>query len=192
MAQTFPTHAVLGVTVAQAMLTTGIVQIHGPLEFVLALSAGVFGGGAPDTVMLPEYYWDKYVKRIQPMTEEGPVTMFLKEVTHSVFTWAVAIFLWSMFFPAGEMRNLGLVFLFCALFAGVVPDVFTHTEERFRKTDPTFLYPISHIVGIRIRCHKPEWEYRKAHGDRSKKEWEKSLNFWVSVIFLVLFLMYFI
>ncbi|KKS86218.1 MAG: hypothetical protein UV60_C0002G0023 [Parcubacteria group bacterium GW2011_GWA2_43_11] len=188
MAQTFPTHAVVGVTLTQAMVTFHVVQVENETVWLYALVAGMLGAIAPDMVMVPEFFWDKYVKKIQPMTQEGPITMFLKEVSHSLFTWLIAGLLWSMFFPAGEMKVFGFVFLICALFAGVVPDIYTHTDPRFLKTDPTFIYPISHITRKRLRYKNPKREYRKAHGDLSMKEWEKSLNFWTSVVFFVLFL----
>ncbi|KKS37680.1 MAG: hypothetical protein UU98_C0012G0027 [Parcubacteria group bacterium GW2011_GWD2_42_14] len=188
MAQTVPTHAVIGITVAQAIVTFNVIQVENETVWLYALVAGMLGAIAPDMIMVPQYVWDKFVKKIQPMTEEGPVTMFLKEVTHSIYTWPVVGLLWSLYFPDGETRVLGSIFFFCALLAGVVPDIFTHTEERYLKTDPTFLFPLSKLFRIRLRSRNQKFEYRKAHGDLSMKEWEKSLNFWTSVIFFVLFL----
>ena len=140
--------------------------------------------------MVPEFFWDKYVKKIQPMTQEGPVIMFFKEVSHSIFLWVVAYWLWALFYPTGVVQNFGIVFLLCGFFAGVIPDIFTHTEERFLETDPTFIFPFSHLFGFRLRWHKPEWEYRKAHGDLSMKEWEINFNNWVFMSFLALLVVY--
>jgi hypothetical protein len=189
--QTLPTHALLGATVAQAMLTTGMVTSQSQSTWVFVIIIGILGGIAPDMVMVPIFVWDKFVRKIQPMTDQGPVTMFLKEVTHSVFTWSVAGFLWSIFFPAGEIKVLGFVFVLCALFAGVIPDIYTHTEERFLETDPTFIFPVSRLIGKRLRSRKPAWEYRKAHGDLGMKEWEKVFNF-IVVFFLIILCMFFV
>jgi len=165
--QTFPTHVVAGAWISEIILV-GSPQTFTVTEVTLLLGAGITGAIAPDLVMVPMFLMDK-IRGRQPMTEQGPATMALKELSHSLFVWLPAMFLVVLLFPRGIIGQLGFMFTLAGLFGGVLPDIPTHSEERFKDTDCTFLYPLNsfckHTFGIdRIRWPNDDWEYRYDHG----------------------------
>lgn len=165
--QTFPTHVVAGVWISEMIL------VYSPETFTitegaLLVGAGIAGAIAPDLVMVPMFLMDK-VRGKQPMTKQGPDIMALKELSHSIPVWLLAMLLVIIIFPHGILAQLGFVFTLSGLFGGVLPDIPTHSEERFKETDCTFLYPANsffkHTLGIdRIRWPNENWEYRYDHG----------------------------
>lgn len=186
MAHMFPTHALLGLSVAQALAMSGVAQVESSHPVLLLYTAGMLGCMVPD---VPEYFWEKYIKKTKPMAQEGPVIMFFKEVTNSYLCWGVVYLLWILLYPEGDVQKFGHVLIFSAMFAGVTLNFHTHSEERFLKTDPTFIYPLSLVTTKRLRSDKQEWEYRKGDGDLGMKDCENNLIYRIIVytIYITLF-----
>lgn len=189
------THALGGLAIAQTAITLELVEmgetgtVHPFFAGALFLLFGFAGAVAPDVVMVPMFIWDK-VKGRQPMTNEGPITYVLKELSHSLPLW-IALFLFAwLTLPEGVLRDLSLVFVVCGLFAGVLPDIPTHSEERFRRTDCTFLYPLNDVFKklfgfSALRWPNEKWEYRFDHGVLwPLKPWELRINeaIWICLI----------
>jgi len=188
--QTFPSHALLGVLVGEIAVTAGMTAEYHPsvIWFVAFL-----GAIAPDMVMVPMFVRDKLEGR-QPMTMQGPITMMLKEMSHSIPLW-VGLLIGAFWISDPMFRDFAVLFLVAGIFGGVLPDVPTHAEERFRETDCSFLYPFGGIAkmlfGIdAIRWPSDKWEYRIDHGVLwPLKDWERDFNYIVGALILFLLLL---
>ena len=176
--QTFPSHALMGVLVAEVSMTTSLVEGYSRL---VVWSVCFMGAIAPDMVMVPMFLRDKIQGR-QPMTKQGALMMALKEISHSIPVWLGLLGVAICFMHDGVLRDMSALFLVAGIFGGVIPDIPTHSEERFRETDCTFLWPLGPLAKVLVgtdtlRWKSDRWEYRVEHGVLwPLKPWEKYFN----------------
>lgn len=189
--QTFPSHALMGVLVAEVSMTSGLTGSYGR---AVVWSVCFLGAIAPDMVMVPMFLRDKLQGR-QPMTKQGPLMMVLKEISHSIPVWLALLGVTISMMNEGAVRDISILFLIAGIVGGVIPDIPTHSEERFRETDCTFLYPLGPLTKAFIgtdtlRWKSDRWEYRIGHGVLwPLKSWEKYFNYGMVMaiaIFLIL------
>lgn len=184
MAQTFPTHVVAGAWIAEMVLLSSPISFT-QTESVLIMGAGIVGAVAPDLVMVPMFVMDK-IRGRQPMTEQGPVIMALKELSHSIPIWSMMLFV-TLFIPRSIYSQVMSMFMVSGLLGGILPDIPTHSEEKYKDTDCTFLYPFNGFFkwmrGVdRIRWPNDTWEYRYGHGVL----WPlKPFELWINVILII-------
>lgn len=122
------------------------------------------------------------------------VTAFPKEASHSLPLWVGAIVAVWQYVPIGTLRTLTLLFLWAGLVGGVLLDIPTHSEERYRETDCTFLWPLGPLFrmfggsGV-IRWPNDRWEYRLGHGIlRPLKAFECTFNWYLIGCFVGTFI----
>lgn len=191
------THVVGGALVAQTAITLEFVPHSTLKEVVIVWIFALVGAFIPDSVMVPEFIVDK-LKGKQAMTNQGNGLLEMTDFSHSIPIWAsITFFCWLYWhiFPNNVYVSITFLFVYSGLIVGVMFDVPTHSEERFKVTDVTFLYPYNEkfqkLFGVRaIRWQHDGWEYRYNHGViwplnvRCLKPWEVSLNeIFIMVVF---------
>jgi hypothetical protein len=186
--QTFPSHAIMGIVVAEVCIATGLMDNYGRL---VVWSICFLGAITPDMVMVPMFLRDKLQGR-HPMTKQGPLMMTLKEISHSIPVWLILFGITISLMHEGVVRNMSTLFLIAGIVGGVIPDIPTHSKEQFRETDCTFLYPFGALtktlIGIdTLRWKSDRWEYRFDHGVLwPLKEWEKRFNIGAATAIIIL------
>jgi hypothetical protein len=165
------------------------------LTFSVVLVGSILGSVLPDLVMVPQYLYDKYIRRIQPMTQQCLITIYAKEISHSLVIWFSMMYIYAEHESNGEY--LMYVLSWSALIAGVIPDIFTHVAEEFEETDTSYLWPLGWLLGYGTIRSAVIYlglgrEYRKAHGDLSKKPWEELVSSFLNMFFVVSSLMLFL
>lgn len=186
--QTFPSHALMGVLVAEVSITTGFSEGY---DWLAVWSVCFLGAIAPDMVMVPMFLRDKLQGR-QPMTEQGILTMTLKEISHSIPVWSILLGIVIGLMNEGVIRDMCILFLIAGIIGGVIPDIPTHSEERFRATDCTFLYPFGPLTKALIgtdtlRWKSDRWEYRIDFGiPWPLKSWEKWFDIGITTMIILL------
>jgi hypothetical protein len=186
--QTFPSHALMGVLVAEVSMTTDLIEGYSRVAVWLVCFLGAI---APDMVMVPMFLRDKLQGR-QPMTSTGPIMMAIKEISHSIPVWLLLLMIALYFVNNSAPRDMFMLFITAGLVGGVIPDIPTHSEERFRETDCTFLYPFGPLTRVLIgtetlRWKSNRWEYRIDHGVLwPLKTWEKYFNYIMLVMIGIL------
>lgn len=171
MVQTY-THAALGAAIASTVVAANLADQPAAADWLpeSVWVAGIYlvaiaGAVTPDVPMFVKFLWDKW-RGVQLFMEQGPLLMVLKEGSHSLPLWLLA-WVWAVSgLVVSHQTPLYPAFLVSALFvasgilAGVLPDIPTHSEERFRDTDCTFLWPLPGS----LRWPNEKWEYRYDHG----------------------------
>jgi hypothetical protein len=139
------THALFGATIGFVFLP------HQPaLQMAL-----VAGSVAPDLVMVPLYLKDSLQGKI-PLSDQGPFTLILKMLSHSLFVSIVCIFtMWT--WPPG-------FYFFFGAFCHQAMDEPTHGIGEAKIPSETCFWPLHrqlewfrHSIGI--------WEYRKSNAE---------------------------
>ncbi len=177
----------MGVLVAEISLAVGTPADYGRFA---TWTICFLGAIAPDMVMVPMFLRDKLQGR-QPMTQQGRLIMATKEISHSLPVW-LSLLCIASWMKGGMLQDVLILFLTAGILGGILPDIPTHSEERYRDTDCTFLYPLGPMAKIilgtdTLRWMSAKWEYRIDFGILwPLKPWEQWFNIGVATIILTL------
>jgi hypothetical protein len=95
----------------------------------------------PDVPAASMFVLDKFRGR-QPLKEQGKVFLIIQEIFHSLLVWLITGFWRPVFIGA---------------YSHLILDWISHSDERFRKTDPSMIWPLPwKLRGV--------FEYREEHG----------------------------
>jgi hypothetical protein len=158
------THLLIGGAISASLFP------HQPL----IQAAFIAGSIAPDLVMVPTYVLDKLAGR-QPMTDQGKMTIVLKEISHSLFISIALIFLLKKGSPLNAFG--------WAMWLHIVIDGLTHCD--YGAADQTCMWPFHHrfsklgsVIGI--------WDYRYGPGILKPKPFELGVDVTCLALWLVI------
>ena len=95
----------------------------------------------PDVPAVSMFVLDKLRGR-QPLKEQSKVFVTVNEIIHSLVVWLISGFWWPVFVGA---------------YSHLLLDWVSHSDERFRETDPSMIWPLPWKL-------RGFFEYRKEHG----------------------------
>lgn len=135
----------------------------------LLQGAIITGSIAPDLVMVPSFALAK-LRGEQPMVNQGPMTILLKEISHS---------LPLTFLIIGALLGLNVSGLFYgAIFAftfgmmvHIIIDILTHGKSTPWDADQSCIWPFQKMTG-KLGTHFGIWDYRYGPGILRPKPFE--------------------
>lgn len=126
------------------------------------LSQALVVGGSlvVDVPSASMYVLDK-LRGKEPLKEQSKGFVIINNVFHSLLLWLVSIFSWP---------------IFIGVYSHLVVDVISHKDERFKETDPTWIWPLSwRIPGL--------FEARESHGELYSP-WQIGIFFFCLLVFV--------
>jgi len=147
------THVPIGLMAGEAAVKLGLFPTA-DWKSHLAVLAGVVGGSVlADAHAAGQYYLDVRAGR-KPLESVSKTFLAIQEITHSLVVWAIiagigiwvfrnvtfsGVWLWRVAWTLA----LGMLF---GWFFHVLVDVFFHKDEKYRKEDPTWIWPLDLLL----------------------------------------------
>ncbi|MFH1523288.1 MAG: hypothetical protein ABIE43_05765 [Patescibacteria group bacterium] len=135
----------------------------------------LIGSVAPDIIFIPKLLLDK-IKNKKPFVDQSKMFSLLCEIASSLPLWVLLTRILSY--------NFTLFILFLAGSTHLLIDILTHSEKKYKKTDPSYIWPIyPYLTNYKLNG---AWEYRYDYGVLVPKPLESIIFFTTAMASLYL------